>query len=214
MTKKKASAYLLSGLFGLFALVAIPAKADTYTFNTEHCSSACLPFTGTISVTQNGANDVFINVTGSGFQFVNSAGGGDQFFFNIIGDPTISIANLTAGWQLVSTTASSTDALGGAGWGFDYALTCDFGLNACGPGASNPRNPPLSFDVIATGLTPASFFDTDGASTVQFAADVLANGNTGLVGATRTSTVPEPISLSLVGGGLLVFGLFRKRFSA
>ncbi len=198
---------------GLFALVAVAAKADTYTFNTDHCSSACLPFTGTVTVTQNGANTVHVSVTGSGFGFVDTAGGGDEFFFNIIGDPVISIANLTSGWSLVSTSASSTDALGGGGWGFDYALTC--GTN-CGPGGSKPLSPPLSFDITATGLTPASFFDTDGAaSPVQFAADVLANGNTGLVGATRTSTtVPEPISLSLVGGGLLALGLFRRRFSA
>jgi hypothetical protein len=29
--------------------------------------------------------------------------------------------------------------------------------------------------------------------------------------APTTSTVPEPVSLSLVGGGLLVLGFFRKR---
>jgi len=28
------------------------------------------------------------------------------------------------------------------------------------------------------------------------------------------TNVPEPISLSLVGGGLLALGLFRKRFAA
>ena len=210
---KKTPSFASAGMVAVFLMAVAPVKADVYTFNTNKCSTSCLPFTGTVTVTQDGANTVLVDVEGSGFQFVTSSGGGDNFFFNLIGDPTISISKVTSGWQLVSTTASATDALGGSGWGFDYALTCDFGVNACGPGASNPKNPPLKFDVTATGLTPASFFDTDGgASTVQFAADVLANGNTGLVGATRTtSSVPEPISLSLVGTGLISLFLIRRR---
>lgn len=209
---KQLSFGLMPCLLALAAFAVTPASADTYTFNTDHCSSACLPFTGTVTVTQDGANTVLVDVTGSGFDFVTSAGGGDQFFFNIVGDPTISISNLTPGWALASTTASATDSLGGAGWGFDYALSCDPG---CGPGASNPKAPPLSFDITAAGLTPAAFDTNDGASPVDFAADVLANGNTGLVGATLTSMspVPEPTSLSVVCGGLLGLGLLRKRFS-
>jgi hypothetical protein len=211
----RALSFTIAGILGVFSLAALPAKADVYTFNTNKCSSSCLPFTGTVTVTQDGSNTVLVDVEGSGFQFVTSSGGGNNFFFNLIGDPTISISNVTAGWQLVSTTASATDALGGSGWGFDYALTCDFGASACGPGASNPKAPPLKFDVTAPGLTPAAFFDTDGsASTVEFAADVIANGNTGLVGATRTSvstTTPEPITSALVGTGLIALAFIRRR---
>jgi hypothetical protein len=35
-----------------------------------------------------------------------------------------------------------------------------------------------------------------------------------LIRATGQSGVPEPVSISLVGGGLLALGLFRKRFIA
>jgi hypothetical protein len=212
------SKHTFLGAMAIFTvLAAVPAKADTYTFNTNNCSTSCLPFTGTVSVTPDGANTVLISVTGTGFQFVDSSGGNAQFFFNVLNDPTITVTNLTAGWTLISQTASPTDALGGSGWGFDYALQCydPVAKVGCGPGGSNPKNPPLSFDVSGTGVTVASFFDTDGgASPVQFAADVLANGNTGLVGATRTAistTTPEPISLSLVGTGLISLFFLRRR---
>jgi hypothetical protein len=70
----------------------------------------------------------------------------------------------------------------------------------------------LKFDVTAAGLTPGSFNDFNGGTPVQFAADVLANGNTGLVGATKTSsTTPEPISSALVGTGLISLFFLRRR---
>jgi hypothetical protein len=207
----KVSTYVIAGIMGAFLVAAVPAKADTYTFNTDKCTGGCLPFTGTISVTQDGANTVLIDVEGSGFQFVDSSGKPNQFFFNLAGNPTISVSFITSGWTLASTTAGS---LGGSGWTFDYAVSCvtNVAVNACGPGGSNPRNPPLKFDVTAAGLTPGSFNDFNGGTPVQFAADVLANGNTGLVGATKTSsTTPEPISSALVGTGLISLFFLRRR---
>jgi hypothetical protein len=222
---KKTPSYAIAGIVAAFLMAVVPVKADTYTMNTDNCSApGCLSsgVSGSISVTQDGANTVLISVTGSGFGFVDSAGGNAQFFFNVLNDPTISVTNLTSGWQLISTSASATDSLGGSGWGFDYALTCFVNNVGCGPGGSNPKPPPLTFDVTAAGLTPASFFDTDGAaSPVQFAADIknlttgnTQSGNTGLVGFTRTgisTTVPEPISLSLVGSGLVSLFFLRRR---
>jgi len=213
---KKTPSYAIAGMVAVCLMAVAPVKADVYTFNTNNCSTSCLPFTGTITVTQDGANTVLVDVEGTGFTFVTSSGGSANFFFNILNDPTISVSNLTSGWALVSTTASPTDALGGGGWGFDYALTCQIAPSPCSPGASNPKPPPLKFDVTATGLTPASFFDTDGAaSPVQFAADVQGfGGNTGLVGATRTGlspTTPEPITSGLVGTGLISLFFLRRR---
>jgi hypothetical protein len=70
-------------------------------------------------------------------------------------------------------------------------------------------------------LTPASFDDpggTSGANTAEFAADVKnsSNGNTGLIGAAFTSsggTVPEPMSIALFGGVLILTArAIRRRF--
>jgi hypothetical protein len=211
----RASRFAIAGILGVFALAAVPVKAAVYTFNTNNCSTSCLPFTGTVTVTQDGANTVLIDVEGTGFAFVDSSGAPNQFFFNILGNPTISVSFLEPNWTLASTTAGS---LGGSGWTFDYAVSCVTNVvtNPCAPGSSNPRPPPLKFDVTAAGLTPASFNDFNGGTPVQFAADVLANGNTGLVGAklTNNPTVPEPISSALVGTGLIgLFFLGRRRAS-
>jgi hypothetical protein len=214
------SRILLSVWIGLFGLAVMPAMADVYTFTNDHCTGGCGANLGTVTVTQNGTNTVHIDVeaSGTGFSFVTSAGGGDQFFFDIkavsggnVDNPTISVTGLTSGWKLESVNAGS---FGGAGWNFEYALTCDFGANPCGPGASNPKAPPLVFDVTATGLTPASFNDSNG-NPVEFAADVIgtSSGKTGLIGATLTQvtpTVPEPASIALLGG-VLVFTVSKIR---
>ena len=217
MGRRRAAFFLLAGAVGLLPTVQ-PAKAHVYTFTVDHCSASALCGTGlgTVTVTQDGANTVKIDVeaVGTGFDFVNSAGKGNEFFFNIgavlggnVDNPTISVTPLTPGWALASTTAGS---YGGAGWNFEYALTC-LSVSVCAHGASNPKGPPLIFDVTATGLTPASFYNSSG-SPVEFAADVRGNlsGNTGLVGATRTS-VPEAsgiasliVMLAGVGAGVLL----------
>jgi len=199
------------------ALAAIPANATTiYTFTNDHCTGGCLPFTNSITVTQDGANTVDISVTGN-FGFVSTGAGGTgasngSFFFNLLGNPTIAVTNLTAGWSLISTTAGTL-----AGDGFSGEM--EYGLHCTGTcSGGSPTLPPLNFTVTAAGLTEASFNDpglTPANDRAIFVADVIANGNTGLVGATGgTSSVPEPISLSLVGGGLLALGIFRKRFVA
>ncbi len=195
-------------LFGITALtlIGLPAQADIYTFDIDHCSGGCGTGQGTVTLTAGSANtvDIAVQATGTGFDFVNSTSHGDNFLFNISGSPTISVSNVTAGWELVSPTAG---ALGGGGWSFEYAMTCDYTSGACdGGGASTPATPPLDFDVTAAGLTTSSFQVAGGGTTADFAADVLSAGKTGLVGATLTSTpgqnlspVPEPGSIMLLG---------------
>ena len=65
------------------------------------------PF-GTVTLTQNGANTVHIvlSLASPDLKFV-STGASDAFGFNIIGSPTISVANITSGFSLVSNTAGS-----------------------------------------------------------------------------------------------------------
>lgn len=202
---------LLPALLGL-ACAGLPALADQYTFTIDHCSGGCgsAPF-GTVDVTQDGTNTVKLVVSLlSGDQFV-STGFPGSFAFNIMGNPTISVSNLTAGWSLLNTSAGNLqfDGFGN----LDYALVCD----ACGSGASNPFAGPISFDVTATGLTTASFAELSrippGSAQAYFVADIIGTtGNTGPVGATLTqTTVPEPSSVALFGAGAFLLTVTRLR---
>ncbi|HEY6991289.1 MAG TPA: PEP-CTERM sorting domain-containing protein [Bryobacteraceae bacterium] len=184
----------------------------------DHCSGSCgtAPF-GTVDVTQDGTNTVKLVVSlSAGDKFV-STGFPGSFGFNISGNPTIGISNLTAGWSLLSTTAGNLhfDGFGN----LDYALSCD----SCGNGGSNPFAGPISFDITAAGLNPASFAELSrlppGSEQTFFVADIIGtNGKTGPVGATLTQTaVPEPGTVSLLAAGalsLLFVGLRRNRNAA
>lgn len=197
------------------AFAAAPAFSDTYTFNIDDCTGTCgtAPF-GTVLVTQDAnPNTVDISVslsTGDRFFHSNGAGGfPGSFAFNITDpDPTIAVTGLPSDWSLVSPTGGSLhfDGFGD----LDYALACS--------DCHDTTVTSLSFQVIADGLTPASFqeLSTGPGSQANFVADIMGtNGNTGLVGATLSSTsaVPEPSALLLSGVGALVlmFLLIRRK---
>ena len=147
--------------------------------------------------------DIAVTLTSPG-QFV-STGGHFTFTFNL--PTTFSISGVTSGY----TAQAANGAYVQAGFGtFNGAIQC----TGCGPGGSSPVGSTLNFTVTATSAITPNSFTTGTGTTAHFTADIL-NGTTFVVGDSgHTSTVPEPISLSLVGGGLLALGLFRKRFVA
>jgi len=207
--------FLLTALLGTF-LLSGSAFADsiTYTLSNDHCSGSCgtAPF-GTVTLSQDGANTVKVNVSLSAGDSFVSTGFSGSFAFDLIGNPHITVINLTSGWSLDSAYA---DSLHFDGFGdLNYALVC----NTCGNGGSHPFSQPISFDVTATGLTPASFAELSTGSTgAYFVADILGTtGKTGPVGATTPGTVtPEPSALLLSGAGAILLGLgtFRRRSKA
>jgi hypothetical protein len=194
-----------------FLSLAPMARANTLNF-TVGISACCGsgPF-GTVTLTQNGVNDVLVTETlNSGIGFVKNDAG-DALDFSIIGDPTISIFHLTSGFIVATTPKSSSYGP------FNYAVHCS---SACGSGTTAPYFGTLSFDVVATGLTPESFIAS--AHGYYFASDIInknVSGNpTGNVAAGGFSggnsnaapAVPEPASLFLSGAGLIALGLLRK----
>jgi hypothetical protein len=209
----------------LITLAAVPAMAELYTFTNDHCTDGCgsSPF-GTVNVTDVVPGTVHIVVDlFNGNKFVNT-GFDIGFGFNLIGDPTIGVSGLNAGFSLFSTTAATGDNIKFDGFGlFEYGIVCDI----CGSGASTPQSGPLTFNVTAAGLTAASFYEKStippGDTQAYFAVDILSGttGKTGPVGApgeptnNSTSTVPEPSAIVLLGSvGLALGYVIRKRRAA
>jgi hypothetical protein len=199
---------ILLALLGLGS--GLPAVADVYPLTIDHCSGGCgTPPFGSIDVTQAGGNTVQVDVTLTpGDQFVRTGFQG-SFAFDLMGNPAISVSDLTTGLSLLSTNAGS---LHFDGFGYlEYALVC----NACGSGGSHPFAGPISFNVTAPGLTPANFqeLSSGGSAQVNFVADIIGvTGKTGPVGATLSRTsLPEPAPLGLLMVGLAGVTLLRRR---
>lgn len=205
---------ILAGL--VLALLAPFAKADQFNFNLSGCSGGCALPAGMVTLTQDkdGVSvDVTVTLTDPGSGFIDTGNGNSHtsFVFDIAGDPSITLSNLSAGFTYPADTTIDTP------FGtFDYGIDC----TTCGPGAKNKTPPPLTFTVTKAGGLSVSDFTfnsyTVNSTTydVFFAADIYdgVTGNTGAVGAANPGpTVPEPQSIALLGSGLASLAFFRHR---
>jgi hypothetical protein len=193
------------------------AKASViYDLTSNHCSDATAcgsPGTifGNVTLDQNGANvDITVALNNPPYVWAKTGSVDDMAFkFNatgvVLGDITV---NQTFAGQ---TLAAATGALNGDGTGnFVFGIQC----TTCGGGLST-----VVFSNIVFHVANATIADLTAPNNLGnvFVADIgnSTNGATGPIDASTPHTpVPEPISLSLVGGGLLALGLFRKRFVA
>src|SRR5713101_8873347 len=114
----------LVALGGLWLMMGTPsAQAIPFSLNQDGCTGGCgsgSTVFGTVDVVEGiDANHVNVTVTlNSPSQFIKS-GAGDALEFSIVGDPAISITNLTSGFSVVaaSLTKKTFEA-------FDYSVTC------------------------------------------------------------------------------------------
>lgn len=191
------------------------AKADTvYNLTQDNCTGGCNPSPGssmgTVTLHQNGANDVTVTVDlVSPLEFVNT-GLVNTIDFNLGAILSgVTAANFSNSvFSLASGTAGS-DHFDGFG-NFQYSIEMS---GAQGAGGAQPS--PLSFDIIASGLTESSF--TGNAGNWVFGVDVYNSaktgtgaGNTGPIGAS-ISSVPEPSEFGFLVGAVALLGLMQWR---
>lgn len=169
---------------------------------------------GTVTLTQNGANEIDVSVVlADGVKLINSGGPHTPFVFNLASPGTATVTLLSgtstdpAGFYVLSGAQSATP-YGSFSNGIGYS-----GQNGGGHGNAGP----LSFSVVdASGITYADFVGN--LLGYVFAADVLGTGgSTGSVAATLVATTPLPAALPLFFAGILGIagvGAHRRRKAA
>jgi len=195
---------------------ASPTLAASQIYNLTIADSAAGlgsgPF-GTVSVTENAGSLLFIETLAAGYRIHKGNANHNAFSFSILGDPNVTVSNLTAGFAAIDTSPNSDVSSPPFGT-FFTAIEC---TTACGPGFGGGFAGPLSFTLSSTGSLSLSSlgFNKINSNNIYFTSDLVnSNGMTGNVGATAgIGAVPEPTTwaLMLIGFGAAGICLRRRK---
>jgi hypothetical protein len=198
----------LSLAFALM-MVATPAHSSLiYTLDWDGCTGTCGtgPF-GQVTLEQTTASLVTVTVTLKPGEVFAGTGAGEALEFNV-GTP-VTMAGFSAGFGV----GPALDKVASFGTFLD-SVTC----TGCKGGQNTNPAGPLAFTVTsASGIGIADF--RPNAKGYYFSVNLIGtNGNGGNVAAVAPleaaavagSSVPEPVSASLIGIGLVAIGLSRR----
>jgi len=198
------------------ALACTPAAATVLLFDitSDHCTDGCLNggSGGTVKVTDNGTGSLIFDIELSGGSQIINTGFDASFGFNLNGIAAVTYTGVDGTkFTIPGGNPQPSGNLHMDGTGF-----FQFGLEGIGSGGSDPLGSSLIFTISAAGLDFTDIIKN--AAGNFFAIDILSGitGNTGAVDVEkepRTET-PEPGSLLLLGIGIAVLGLARRRISA
>jgi PEP-CTERM motif len=194
---------------GLVAIAfALTAHAATVVFNLDQISTTTIAplntILGTVTLTENGANQVDFSVALSpNTSFVDTGGPHTAFTFNVDSSAgPFSIINIPTGFT--DAGASPQDTPYGT---FTAGLDCP----GCGPGASNAIHGPLNFSVYAASGLGLSDFIANSIGYL-FSADVIGPlGGTGAIAAVSPVPEPETYAMLLAGLGFIGFTVLRRK---
>jgi len=210
-------------VLALMALVAVPTAAlagPVYTFST---STGIQPSNvGAITLTQNGANAVNVNVDliSSTYGFLNTGGPHTPFAFNLAGAGALSISFTTPVAGTYASGVFSLNTAGGSNTPYGaFGVAID---DSAGNGSGNAYYGDLLFTLTRAGGLSTDDFIANG-SGAYFSADLTNGSSTGAqawmtrdTSITRLSIteVPEPLTLSLFGAGFAGIAAMRRRRKA
>jgi hypothetical protein len=171
---------------------------------------------GTVTVTASG-NDLNVSISlKSGVWFNPNGNGFDSIAFSIVGDPTVSITNISNGnFTAIANPSPFVD-------GWDHMDGSGYWDNALAYNGSAGTDNAVSFTIHTTGGTPLVLDNSDdnkganGGLNNFMAVDIyntnVAGGATGVVSAIGTSTgVPEPGIWAMMIAGIGLIGAAMRR---
>jgi hypothetical protein len=175
------------------------ASADVY--NLSFSDAFGTGNFGTVTVTGTSTDLHFVVALTSPYQLVDT--GAHFLFSGNLSGTGFTLSGAPAGLTLSTGTISNAPFTG-----FDFGINCNA---ACGTGGSSPLGSTLTFDILGTGLSVLAADPFNG-HTINFAADIVGNGTTGVVGGGLTPGVPEPATWALMIAGIgIAGGMLRRR---
>ena len=201
----------------LIGLSTAAMAGPVYTFGT---SSGTQPANvGLITLSQNGANAVDVNVDliSSTYGFLNTGGPHTPFAFNLAGAGALSINFTTPVAGAYAFGTFSLNTAGGSNTPFGaFTVAID---DSAGNGSGKAYYGDLLFTLTRVGGLSTDDFIANGAG-AYFSADLTNGTNTGAQAWTTRNTpttritvteVPEPLTLSLFGAGVAGVAAMRRR---